>query len=149
MSIYRAFHVQLLYRTTGILATAQVAPKTMAVKKTTFDFNPKVARRLAELKHQLQYSEGFSPHEASGVAIVSALIMSATAKQVARLLKRRVWTSLPQWSQVPVSVGASPRRSSEGRSPRPAGSSVSSASPPRRAATGAAAYRLDGQPPPG
>ncbi len=62
----------------------------MTVKKTTFDFDPKVARRLAELKHQLQYIEGFSAHEASGVAIVSALIVNTTPKQVARLLKRHV-----------------------------------------------------------
>lgn len=59
------------------------------MKKTTFDFDPDVARRLSDLKHELQFDEGFSASEASGVAIVSALIMNATAKPVARLLKKR------------------------------------------------------------
>lgn len=62
--------------------------KQTSVKKTTFDLNPDVARRLSDLKHELQYDEGFSASEASGVAIVSALIMNASAKQVARLLRR-------------------------------------------------------------
>jgi hypothetical protein len=62
--------------------------KQSLVKKTTFDLDPEVARRLAELKHKLQYDEGFAASEASGVNIVSALIMSASAKQIARLLKK-------------------------------------------------------------
>jgi predicted transcriptional regulator len=62
--------------------------KQSQVKKTTFDLDPEVARRLAELKHELQYDEGFAASEASGVNIVSALILSASAKQVARLLKK-------------------------------------------------------------
>lgn len=63
--------------------------KQPSVKKATFDFDARVARRLADLKHELQYDEGFSASEASGVAIVEALIMNATAKQVARLLQKR------------------------------------------------------------
>lgn len=62
--------------------------KASAVKKTTFDLDSDVARRLAELKHELQYDEGFAASDASGVNIVSALIMSASAKQVSRLLKK-------------------------------------------------------------
>lgn len=65
-----------------------MAPKQLSTKKTTFDFEPAVARRLAELKHELQYDEGFAASEATGVAIVSALLLNATAKSVARLLKR-------------------------------------------------------------
>jgi hypothetical protein len=65
-----------------------MAQNTMGFKKTTFDFEPEVARKLAELKHELQYDEGFAASDASGVAIVSTLIMNATAKQVAKLLKK-------------------------------------------------------------
>jgi pyruvate/2-oxoacid:ferredoxin oxidoreductase alpha subunit len=65
-----------------------MAHNTPVYKKATFDFEPEVARKLAELKHELQYDEGFAASDASGVAIVSALIMNATAKQVAKLLKR-------------------------------------------------------------
>jgi len=57
-------------------------------KKATFDFDADVARKLAQLKHELEYDEGFAASDASGVAIVSALILNATAKQVSRLLKR-------------------------------------------------------------
>jgi hypothetical protein len=57
--------------------------------KATFELEAAVARRLAELKHELRYDEGFAASEASGVAIVSALIMSASARQVARLLNER------------------------------------------------------------
>jgi hypothetical protein len=62
--------------------------KSGGIKKTTFDFDAEVARRLAELKHELQYDEGFAASEASGVNIVSTLIMAASAKQIARLLKK-------------------------------------------------------------
>ena len=62
--------------------------KQISAKKTTFDFYPEVARRLADLKHELQYDEGFAASEATGVSIVSALIMSTTAKQVAKLLRK-------------------------------------------------------------
>jgi len=62
--------------------------KPLSVKKTTFDLDPEVARRLADLKHELQYDEGFAASEASGVAIVSALIMNASAKSLARLLRK-------------------------------------------------------------
>lgn len=62
--------------------------KTAATKKSTFDLPGDVARRLAELKHELQYTEGLAASEASGVNIVSALIMSASAKQIARLPKK-------------------------------------------------------------
>lgn len=66
-----------------------MAPKQLSLfKKTTFEFAPEVARRLAELKHELEYDEGFSASESTGVAIVSALLLNATAKSVARLLKR-------------------------------------------------------------
>lgn len=64
-----------------------MAQNAMGFKKATFDFEPEVARKLAELKHELQYDEGFAASDASGVAIVSALIMNATARQVAKLLK--------------------------------------------------------------
>lgn len=62
--------------------------KGPSTKKSTFDLPAEVARRLAELKHELQYDEGFAASEASGVAIMSALIMNATAKQIAKLLKK-------------------------------------------------------------
>lgn len=65
-----------------------MAQNTPAYKKATFDFEPDVARKLAELKHELQYVEGFAASDSSGVAIVSALIANATAKQVAKLLKK-------------------------------------------------------------
>lgn len=64
-----------------------MAQKKVAPKKTTFDFDPEVSRRLAELKHELQYDEGFAASDATGVAIVSTLIMTATTKQVAKLLR--------------------------------------------------------------
>lgn len=66
-----------------------MAQKQVAPKKTTFDFDPEVARRLAELKHELQYDEGFAASEATGVAIVSALVTNVSAKQVARLLRAK------------------------------------------------------------
>lgn len=59
-----------------------------AIKKTTFDLDAEVARRLAELKHELQYDEGFAASEATGVSIVSALLMNTSAKQIAKLLKK-------------------------------------------------------------
>lgn len=62
--------------------------KQSSIKKATFDFDAEVARRLAHLKHELQYDEGFSASEASGVAIVEALIMNTSAKQIAKLLKK-------------------------------------------------------------
>lgn len=65
-----------------------MAPKLVTPKKTTFDFDPDVARKLAELKHELQFDEGLAASEATGVAIVSALLMNTSAKQIARLLKR-------------------------------------------------------------
>lgn len=61
--------------------------KPTSVKKTTFDLQPDVARRLADLKHDLQYDEGFAASEASCVAIVSAVIMNTTAKQRVELKK--------------------------------------------------------------
>lgn len=66
-----------------------MSQKAVAPKKTTFDLPPDVARRLAELKHELQYDEGLAASEATGVAVVSALIMSATSKQVSRLLRTK------------------------------------------------------------
>ena len=67
-----------------------MAHNTPVYKKATFDFEPEVARKLAELKHELQYDEGFTASEATGVAIVSALILNATPKQVSKLLRSRV-----------------------------------------------------------
>lgn len=67
-----------------------MSQKRAAPKKTTFDFDPEVARRLAELKHELQYDEGFAASDATGVAIVSALLMNASTKHVGRLLKRSI-----------------------------------------------------------
>lgn len=65
-------------------------PKASAgPKKSTFDLAPEVARRLAELKNELQYDEGFAASEATGVAVISTLVMNATSKQVARLLKKQ------------------------------------------------------------
>jgi len=57
------------------------------IKKTTFDFDVRVARRLAELKQEVQFDEGLAPSKATGVAIVSALILHASARQIAKLLK--------------------------------------------------------------
>ncbi len=62
--------------------------KQSSPKKVTFDFDPDVARQLSDLKHALQYDEGFAASQASGVAIVQALITNATVKQVARLLRK-------------------------------------------------------------
>lgn len=57
------------------------------IKKTTFDFEVAVARRLAELKQAVQFDEGLAPSKATGVAIVSALILNASARQIAKFLK--------------------------------------------------------------
>jgi hypothetical protein len=66
-----------------------MSPKaSVGPKKSTFDFAPEVARRIAELKSELQYDEGFAASEATGVAIVSALVMNANSKQLTRLLRK-------------------------------------------------------------
>lgn len=63
-------------------------PRKPEPKKATFDLPPQVARKLADLKNDLQYDEGLRASEASGLAIVSALILSATPDRVAELLKK-------------------------------------------------------------
>jgi len=59
----------------------------METKKTTFELDLQVARRLSELRTELQYEHGLSASDASGVAIVSALIRHADPKRLTRLLK--------------------------------------------------------------
>ena len=59
----------------------------METKKSTFELNLDVARRLSDLRTELQFELGVTASEASGVAIVSALIMDADPKRLTRLLK--------------------------------------------------------------
>jgi hypothetical protein len=61
---------------------------SMETKKTTFELDLPVARRLSELRSELQFDHGLAASNASGVAIVSALIMNADANRLTKILKQ-------------------------------------------------------------